>query len=190
MDCVNEDELRKGLMGLREDGEIFEVRMISSDGKTNYSGYFQNADTLISALGKMNLRDFNIYCSLNGVNSACYSRPQSGKFLKNPKNTTSDADIAAINWLMVDLDPKRPAGTSSSNEELDKAKLLGNKIFLFMRNLGFNEPVTAYSGNGVHLLYKVALSNTSENIELLKRASAAEVFFVKCKNLLNFGIKR
>ncbi len=173
MDCVNEDELRKGLMGLREDGEIFEVRMISSDGKTNYSGYFQNADTLISALEKMNLRDFNIYCSLNGVNSACYSRPQSGKFLKNPKNTTSDADIAAINWLMVDLDPKRPAGTSSSNEELNKAKLLGNKIFLFMRNLGFNEPVTAYSGNGVHLLYKVALSNTSENVELLKRCLQA-----------------
>ena len=38
-----------------------------------------------------------------------------------------------------------------------------------MRNLGFNEPVTAMSGNGIHLLYRVRLKNSEENKTLIKR---------------------
>ena len=37
-----------------------------------------------------------------------------------------------------------------------------------MKNLGFNEPITAMSGNGIHLLYKIRLRNSDENKALIK----------------------
>lgn len=175
MDYINEEELRKGIAALRyrEEGSPFEVRLISGDGKTNYSGYFVDGDTLIAELKNLNLRGFNCYTTVNNLNQACYDRVQRDKFVKNPKNATSDTDINALSYLFVDLDPKRPAGVSSSEEELKKAKELGNKIFIFMRSLGFYKPLTAYSGNGVHLLYRVGLKNSPDNVLLLQRCLQA-----------------
>ncbi len=174
----DENEVRKGLAMLHPDGEIFEVRMISADGKTNYSGYFRDGSTLMDALRKIDLRGFNIYTTVNPVNPACYARNQHDKFVKNVKNTTSDSDVSNLTFLFIDLDPKRPTGVSSSDEELQKAKALGNKIFAYLRSLGFYTPMSALSGNGVHLLYKVNLPNTPENTSLLKRClEVLDAFF-------------
>ena len=64
---------------------------------------------------------------------------------------------------MVDLDPRRPTGTSSDDIQIEKAKKKGNKLYTFMKNLGFEEPVMGFSGNGVHLLYAVNLNNSEDN---------------------------
>ena len=50
-----------------------------------------------------------------------------------------------------------------------EAKTLGNKVYLGLRNMGFENPLTAYSGNGVHLLYKIQLANTPERVELVSK---------------------
>lgn len=164
----DEQQLRKGLAALHPDGEIFEIRMISGDGKTNYSGYFRDGDTLMGELKKIDLRGFNIYTTINEVNPACYDRAQRDHFVKNAKNTTSDGDIRRIRYLFIDLDPKRPAGVSSSDEELQHAKDLGNKVFVFMRDMGFYAPLTAYSGNGIHLLYRIDLTNSEHERKLVQ----------------------
>ena len=62
----------------------------------------------------------------------------------------------------------RPSGVSSTDEQLNQAKIVGNKVYVFMKNLGFNEPITAMSGNGIHLLYKIRLRNSDENKALIK----------------------
>ena len=165
----NETEVRKTIALMKPDNELFEVRIIHNSGKKNYSGYFTDADKLISALKRVNLSDCNAYMTLNPLNPACIARTQKDKFEQNPKTTTGDADVLGWNWLFIDLDPKRPAGTSSSNEQLEKAKELGNKVFQFMKNLGFNKPLMALSGNGVHLLYKIYLKNDRENTEFIKK---------------------
>ena len=168
MKIYDAQEIRKGLAVLHPNGEVFEIRMISGDGKTNYSGYFRDGDTLMRELEKIDLRGFNIYTTINEVNPACYDRMQRDRFVKNAKTTTSDSDIRKLTYLFVDLDPKRPAGVSSSDIELQKAKDLGNKVFAFLRDMGFYSPITALSGNGVHMLYRIDLDNTSENTALLK----------------------
>lgn len=168
MNLYDETEIRKGLALLHPDGEVFEVRVISNDGKSNWSGYFRDSSTLIEALENINITGCNVYTTINPLANACYSRAQHDHFVRNPKTATSDSDIVNINFLFVDLDPKRPAGVSSSEEELKKAKELGNKVFVFMRENGFHTPITAYSGNGVHLLYRVDLPNDAYNVELVR----------------------
>ena len=164
----DENEVKKAIAIMKPDGQLFECRML--EGSKIYSGYFTDADTLVEALSHEDLRNRNVYITLNEIDEGCYSRVQKDKFLLIRKEpTTSDGDITGYDWLMIDLDPKRPSGTSSSDAELQEAKDLGNKLFLALRNLGFEKPLFAYSGNGVHLLYRVNLAKTDERIALMKK---------------------
>lgn len=167
---ISQDEVRKAISILKPDNQLFECRLIYNNGQI-YSGYFKGADELIS--GMKDVRDFadcNFYITLNSLNPACYDRLQKGHFERNVKASTSDNDVIGYQWLMIDLDPKRPTGTSSDDEQIVKAKEKGNNIYRFMKNMGFEEPVVGFSGNGVHLLYSVKLKNTDENKELLKKS--------------------
>lgn len=165
---LNEKEIRKTIALMKPEGQLFEVRVIYGN-KAMYSGYFTNADDLMRAFDELrNFADCNIYMSLNSINTACYDRIQKNRFEKNAKATTSDHDVVGYDWLMIDLDPKRPSGTSSTDEQIEKAKEQGNKIYQFMRNLGFSKPLFANSGNGVHLLYRIRLKNSDENRKLIE----------------------
>lgn len=172
------DEIRRTINVLKSDGELFEVRCLEANGRRVHSGYFRSAEMLIQQLQRLNSLDSNIYFSLNNVKHECYSREQRDKFVMNAKNTTNDNDIDGYDWLFIDLDPKRPAGVSSSEEQLQKAKTRGNRVYTFMKNLGFNEPITALSGNGIHLLYRIHLANCEENNLLVKKCLCAlDMFF-------------
>ena len=165
---LNEKEIRKTIALMKPEGQLFEVRVIYGN-KAMYSGYFTNADDLMRAFDELrNFADCNIYMSLNSINAACYDRIQKNRFEKNAKATTSDHDVVGYDWLMIDLDPQRPSGTSATDEQIGKAKEQGNKIYQFMRNLGFSKPLFANSGNGVHLLYRIRLKNSDENRKLIE----------------------
>lgn len=165
---IQSSEIKKAIAILKPDNELFEIRIIGAD-KSNYSGYFKDADTMIEALKKVRVEG-NIYFTLNQINEACYDRNQKDKFIRNAKATTSDNDITRYEWLMIDLDPKRPTETSSTDEQIQKAKDLGNKIYAYMSQLGFEKPVRALSGNGVHLLYRIDAFNTADTKKLLETA--------------------
>ena len=165
---INKGKIRRAVEILKPEGELFEVRIISTVSKDTYSGYFTDADTLISELEKLNCADANVFFTLNFVKSGCYSRIQHDRFIKYCKNTTSDKDIEAYQYLLIDLDPIRPAGISSSKTELMFAKEKAKEVYEYLKEQGFKEPVKALSGNGVHLLYRIYLNNTPENTDLVK----------------------
>lgn len=163
---INEIELRKAIAQLKPDGELFEVRIMGS-GKP-ISGYFRDADTLIEAFKTVDLRNTNTYITLNRPTDALYSRQQANRLLA-VKNTTSDKEIEVIEWLFIDFDPTRPTGISSTNRELEAAQELAQKVYVYLKGQGFEEPVKAFSGNGYHLLYRIGLVNNEDNINLVKR---------------------
>lgn len=167
---IDEKEIRKAISVLKPGNQLFECRIIYNNRAT-YSGYFRGADELLRGMeGIRDFADCNFYITLNELNSACYDRSQRGRFEKNSKATTSDNDVIGYQWLMVDLDPRRPTGTSSDADQIEKAKSKGNKLYCYMKNLGFEEPVMGFSGNGVHLLYNLRLRNSDDNRQLLKKA--------------------
>ena len=167
------DEIRKTIQALKDSGELFEVRCLESNGKRVSSGYFRDTEMMLEQLSKLSTSDSNIYIMLNNIKPECYSREQRDKFITNAKVQTSDNDICGYEWLFIDVDPKRPAGVSSTDEQLRQAKGVGNKVYAFMKNLGFNSPITAMSGNGIHLLYKIRLRNSEENKTLIKNCLLA-----------------
>jgi len=144
--------------------ELIEVRVL---GRKTYSGYFKDVDLLIKELARY--EDDNIYFVLNDINEACYSREQKDKFYEKPKNTTSDNDIVKRSWLLIDIDSKRATGVSATNEEKNKSRIVSNKVFSYLRNIGFCEPICTDSGNGYHLLYKIDLPNDNDTKLLLQK---------------------
>ena len=176
---INESEIRKTISLLKPDGRLFEVRIIY-DSRATYSGYFKSADDLIAAF-RRDIREYancNIYITLNYLNDECYSRLQRNKFLQKTKATTSDNDVQGYEWLFIDVDPHRSTEVSSSEEQVGQAKEIGNKVYTFMKNIGFYDPVFGFSGNGVHLLYRVNMRNSPENIALIKSClQVLDMFF-------------
>lgn len=144
--------------------QLTEVRIM--DGKKTYSGYFTNPDTLIKSLTPY--EDCNIYFVLNEIKPECIARDQKDKIIANPKNTTSDNDIASREWILIDIDSKRSAGVSASDEEKEHSRLIGLKVYEYLRKTGFSTPISADSGNGYHLLYRIAMKNTEDNKQLIK----------------------
>ena len=167
------EKITEAINVLKEDGQLFEIRILKD--KTTISGYFKDVDTLAAELQKVDLRGANVFYTLNVVDNGCYSREQGDRFVQC-KVTTSDADIVAYQWLLIDLDPRRKTGISSTRDELIAAWNKGQQIAKYMTELGFPDPVMACSGNGIHLLYGIYLKNNEDNKQLVERCLKALAF--------------
>ena len=166
MNRLDESEVYKWFDILKNNKELVEIRLIGSN-KIG-SGYFTDAHTLIEAV-RPYTDSYNCYFTLNTINPACYSREQKDKIVLRPKNTTQDSEILCRNYVLIDLDPKRPSGVCSTKEESMKAYEKGKDVTKFLMDNGFYEPIVVFSSSGMHLYLKCALINNDENTKLVKR---------------------
>lgn len=160
-------EIRRFYEIIKGNNQLTEIRALDTKSKKTLSGYFSDVETLIKEVSLYG--GYNLYFTLNSINDACASRSQANKMTQMPKASTSDSDIISRDWVLIDLDPKRPADTNASDEEKLSAQKVVNNIYSFLKKQGFFEPIIADSSNGYHLLYKVKMKNTPENTELIKR---------------------
>lgn len=163
---MNEITIRQWYDTFKSGEELVEVRIVDNAYKRTYSGYFTDVDTLLNEIRKYD--NCNIYFSLNAINPACYDREQHDRIVTKPKSTTSDNDIVGRDWILIDIDTKKPSDTNSTDEEKEMAKEVVNNVFKFLRDEGFEKPVVCDSGNGFHLLYKIAMKNNNENTTICK----------------------
>lgn len=167
---IDMDKIKNALSILKPNGQLFEIRILK--GKSIISGYFTDVNVLAEEFQKVDLRDANVFYTLNMIDPDCYSRKQRDHFLQE-KTTTSDPDIIGYQWMLVDLDPIRKTGISSTNAELIKAHDKAKDVVNYLRDIGFSAPVMALSGNGIHLLYPINLANNPENAELVSKCLKA-----------------
>lgn len=163
---MNEITIRQWYDTFKSGEELVEVRIVDNAYKRTYSGYFTDVNTLLNEIRKYD--NCNIYFTLNAINPACYDREQHDRIVTKPKSTTSDNDIVGRDWILIDIDTKKPSDTNSTDEEKEMAKEVVNNVFKFLRDEGFEKPVVCDSGNGFHLLYKIAMKNINENTTICK----------------------
>ena len=152
-------------------GQVVEVRAITDEGVA--SGYFDSPKELAE---KMEALDGlptvqGVYVTLNPANPALFSRRANRIKMRLSKKdaTTADGDIVRRQWLPVDIDPVRPSGVSSTEEEHNVAIATARRVAAFLTETGFPTPVLADSGNGAHLLYGIDLPNDDASRLLIKR---------------------
>ena len=132
--------------------EVVELRIIIGANRID-AGYFNlgNGRALRKALGSINGEAEGVYFVLNKLDPALQARADNR--IKRLKHTTADANILERLWLYLDVDPVRPAGISSTDEEHQAAIDRAERIKEFLADRGWPEPVVVDSGNGCHLYY-------------------------------------
>ena len=100
---------------------------------------------------------YNVYAVLNDIDEHF-----SGSSVKN-------GDISGRNYLFIDIDRAEKADCPASEEEVQHAIDLSNKIRRFMAAQGWVKPLAVMSGNGVHLyFYLNGMPNTPELTEKIR----------------------
>lgn len=170
MENIDIEKVKESIEILKPGNTLYEIRILIGSGKRKQtiSGYFRGTKNLEAAFKTVDLRRANVFYSLNEIDEGCYSREQHEEFVL-VDSTTSDTEILRYKYLLVDVDPKRPSGISSTDEELEAAKVTAGRIKEYLANMGFSKPIEALSGNGCHLLYAIDLPNNDENEKLLKQ---------------------
>lgn len=164
---MNEYTIRQWYDVFKDGKELVEIRILDPNSKRSYSGYFTDVETLLREIKPYEM--CNIYFTLNVINDACYSREQHDRISTRPKSTTSDNEIIARKWCLIDIDCEKPADTNSSDEEKKLAQDVVNNVYKFLRDEGFEQPVICDSANGYHLLYKQAMLSNDKNTETMKK---------------------
>ena len=121
-------------------------------GKT-ISGYYTDYQ---AAARDIELYDgqAGVYCSLQPCDPKLLRRSDN-RLSTQAKHTTSDQQIVAYLWALLDIDPERPADTASSDQELQlSADLLARIKAERLDPLNINL-THAISGNGVHGLIPI-----------------------------------
>jgi hypothetical protein len=145
---------------LHTPGKVYEVRIPKSGTKATQSGWFDNHAQAATAIAQLDGQFPAIYTTLNSTNPSLLARANN-KILA-AKATTNKGDITHRDWLLIDADPVRPSGISSTDEEKSRALETLQKVVNHLADRGFPSPVTADSGNGYHALYRLDLPNTPE----------------------------
>ena len=171
---IDEGQIRKWWSIFRPNNELEEIRLLRSGSRT-ISGYFTDVETLIRELRRYaNTKEYSVYFILNEINKGCYYKKQHDKLCFIGRGeTTDDPSIIRRRWLLIDIDPNKVIDgvifkdINSSDNELMSARKVARTVFDYLQGKGFPLPITAMSGNGIHLYYKIDEPNDIETTELI-----------------------
>lgn len=154
-------------------GDVFEVRVldaVSADYRWEHieSGYFdyEHISAVLEALKRL-LSFRGVYVTVNPVNPDLLARAVNRLRPAGRNPTTADTDIVRRRWLLIDCDPRRASGVSSSNAEHESALAKAREIRDGLSSLGWPKPVLTDSGNGAQLMYRIDLP--ADDGELVRR---------------------
>ncbi len=116
-----------------------------------------------------------VYFTLNPVRPDLIARRANRIDVVNNREqvTTSDSDIVARRWMLIDVDPERPSGVSSTDAEKAESKRIIDSIEAYLSEREWPVPVKADSGNGYHLLYRIDLPNDEASTALVRNCLRA-----------------
>jgi hypothetical protein len=164
------EQMRHAAELIMEPGSVHELRIPKAGREKTISGYFDDPLTLAQCAAELDAtgKYAGVYITLNPCNPALLARC-CNRVRPYAEVTTSDHDILKRSWLLIDCDPRRPAGISSTDKERGRAITTACGVWDDLRGAGFGDPVVADSGNGAHLLYRVDLANDQRSTDLVQR---------------------
>ena len=167
------EEVLRALRLFHGDGAVVELRALGA-GQRVVAGFFDDYEKLAAAAADLDRSGAHVYVTVNAVNPALLARCANRvRGAGDGLPLTSDGDVVRRRWLLLDLDPVRPAGVAATEDEHRAALRRAKEIRRWLTEQGWPEPVVVDSGNGAHLLYRVDLGNTPEATELIRRVLAA-----------------
>ena len=135
--------------------------------KGTASGYFQDHEVASQSVLALdaNSNALGVYLTLNPCSKDLLAR--ANHRIKANCEGVKNSEVDRFCNLLIDIDPKRPSGISSTDEEHKYAIDTANKIKKEAMANGWPEPLVASSGNGAHLIFKLDLKYSAENATVI-----------------------
>jgi len=147
---------------------VIEVRVPEARRLKTLSGYFNDRAKILHELELASGEYEGVYYTLNPVDPQLLGRANNN-LKAYARHTTADKEIPwRINFL-IDADPVRPTGISSTNAQLAESKKMMRAALRDLTSAGWPEPLRAMSGNGHHGVYAIDLPNDDKHRDLLRQ---------------------
>ncbi|MCA9200800.1 MAG: AAA family ATPase [Planctomycetales bacterium] len=168
---IDPKHVREFLVKTLAEGQTFEIRVLKASQKgsrytQNWFGYFDDPAAAISELSKFEYWPA-AYFTPQRIKPELFARAANRIAPAKDVPSTADGDVTDYRWLLIDLDPNRPAGISSTQTELDLAEITRDEVVEKLTRLGWSAPVVNCSGNGWHVMYRIDLPAADK--DLVKR---------------------
>jgi len=163
------ENLRQAWSVFAFSGACVEVRAPKAGKNGTVSGYFSEETAFCNAIAAWDGKVPGLYATLNPVKPELLAR-RANRMETYAKETTADADILARHWFPIDFDPVRASGISSTDAEHHAAIERATACREWLLQAYSVDSVLLDSGNGAHLLVRVALPNTTETTAQIKAA--------------------
>jgi hypothetical protein len=175
-EIVSADQIVLGMLTLWEPGAVGELRILGT-GRGTVAGYFDDLEKLAAAAIHYDGMAEGIYATLNPVPPELLARANN-RVKEYTKITTADNQIQRRCWLLIDCDPVRPSGISSTDAEHEAALARARQVREWLVAHGWprDAQLLADSGNGAHVLARIALPNDAESKDLVERLLKALAF--------------
>ncbi len=162
-------------------GSVFEIRALGCTTPEyrrphDEHGYydFDHINDAAAAAVRLGSASGNVYFTFNPVNPDLLSRRANRVDVTRTKEPlTHDIDIACRWWMLIDCDPIRSDGISSTTPEWEASRDMATAIKQDLSRRGWPEPIRCRSGNGCHLLYRVDLPSDDASTALVKECLQA-----------------
>ena len=163
-----DESILQALRVLYLPGQVVELRVPKGGPDGTISGFFNRGALLAQSAAELSGRYPGIYTTLNPLRPELLQRSPNRITRNADKGTlATDADVIARRWMLVDVDPERPADMSSTDAERAAAFELASRVADWLADRGWPLPILADSGNGAHLLYRVDLPNDEQSKALI-----------------------
>lgn len=175
------DEIIRTIKLFVPEGDVTELRLLDVAVSRTYVastvfGYFTSAERLADATLEFAASAQGCYFTPNEIHPGLLARAANRAKRGKTGDGTKDHEVLRRRWLLVDLDPVRPTGIPSSDEEHALAHETAIEVRDELTRRGWPAPVYADSGNGAHLCYRVALPANDGRVVELSLAALAERF--------------
>ena len=99
--------------------DVIELRAFPKGRKRTDAGYFdgQHSQELAEQAARLSASGAAVYVTLNPVDPQLLSR-YNNRIESFAQSTTTDKQVTRRRWLLVDIDPVRPSGTSATDAQL------------------------------------------------------------------------
>jgi hypothetical protein len=171
MPTVDLAQVRRTLDLLAGPGQIVELRALKTR-KGTVRGYFNEYRELADCAARLSDNGWSaegIYVTLNVVDRALLARSANSVEYGRDLRTTSDNDIIRRRWILIDIDPVRPSGISSTDLEKLHALVVARSVRKWLSEQRWPLSILADSGNGAHLLYQIDEPNDAGTVTLIMR---------------------
>ena len=156
MSNLNKNSIEKTLGILNNHGvDKINIRSIGGGRTTNTIFPTNELENILKHIKSID-SEANIYSTFNYFN------------ISN-KEAVSDNDIERIKFILLDIDPVRPSGTVSTNEQKEEAKKVFDNCLQYLEDNSIQYYYTFDSGNGYHALIPVSIDANKVNQDTIKK---------------------